>query len=74
VHDEAAAARTPRMAGTWPLSPATHGAPRSVQAVAPVGPATESGWTGQAEQSPILPKLIRFGYAKLVVCPPRLWC
>jgi len=34
--------------------------------VAPVGPATESGWTGQAEQSPNFSKLMPFDFAKLV--------
>ena len=35
-------------------------------AIGAIEPATESGWTGQAEQSPILPKLMPFDFAKLV--------
>ena len=65
-YDEATSVWKPRMAGTWPRSLATRGAPRSGQAVAPVGPATKSGWTGQAEQSPNLSKLMTFDFAKLV--------
>ena len=65
-YDEAMSVQKPRMASKWPRSPATRSAPQSVQAMAPVEPATESGWTGQAEQSPILPKLMPFDFAKLV--------